>query len=124
SWSYDVTDLALHQPFGAADVTDGTIDLGTHVLTTGQAVVYHANGGSIAGLVDGGTYYVVADDNDPGRVRLAETWEQATATPPVTIAIDSASVVGTNHRLSDGDALAARAAWSESQLKNSISASV
>ncbi|KPJ89050.1 MAG: hypothetical protein AMJ53_16125, partial [Gammaproteobacteria bacterium SG8_11] len=124
AWSYDVTDATLHQSFGAVqiDAGDFSIDIGAHVLNTGQAVVYHANGGSIAGLVDGETYYVVVDDVTPNRVKLALT--QADANAGIVIELDPLTAVGTDHQLSDGDVLTQRAEWSESKLKNSINTNI
>ena len=37
------------------------ISLPGNDYTTGQAVVYHANGGSVGGLIDGDTYYVIVN---------------------------------------------------------------
>ena len=125
NWAYVVTDVRLHRKFGAADVdAQNSIELSTHVFTTGQAVVYHGGGGSIPGLVDGETYYVVQDGADFSRVQLAATRDDALAVPPVVIALNPATITGTGHWLSDGDVITQRAAWSESQLKNTVSASI
>ena len=124
NWAYDVDDAALHHTFGAAEVAGNTIDAGVHVFTTGQAVVYHSGGGSIGGLEDGKTYYVVGgvDADDPGKIQLSATYDDATADTPVVI--DLGAVSGSDHYLSDGDVLRQRAAWSEEQLKNSVSAGI
>jgi hypothetical protein len=121
-WAYDVDDITLHQRFGAAAVSASKIELTSHVFTTGQAVVYHSGGGSISGLTDGSTYYIVVDTADPSKVSLAATQANATATTPVSITLGA--VTGTGNYFSDGDVLRQRAAWSESQLKNSVSASI
>jgi Ca2+-binding RTX toxin-like protein len=120
-WSYDVDDPNLHQRFDAVGV-DSSIDVGMHVFTNGQAVMYHSDGGSIDGLEDGEIYYVVLDDAEPGKLRLAATQEDATAATPNVISL--VYVSGDGHYLSDGDVLKQRAAWSESQLQNSVSASI
>ncbi|MBW1949141.1 MAG: hypothetical protein JRJ18_06295, partial [Deltaproteobacteria bacterium] len=123
NWAYDVDDGQLHQTFGSGDVVDSTIDLGVHAFTNGQAVMYHQGwGGAIDGLTDGEIYYVVTDPADPGKIRLAATQADATAPSPVTLSFTYQS--GSYHHFSDRDVLEQRAAWSESQLKNSIHASI
>ena len=74
-------------PFGAAniDITGFLIDLPGNAYTTGQAVVYHANGGSASGLTDGGTYYVIVNPSNPNQISLAATYADATAVTPVPI---------------------------------------
>ncbi|OQX64175.1 MAG: hypothetical protein B5M56_00340 [Desulfococcus sp. 4484_241] len=120
TWTYDVDDVTLHQRFGAAEISGDTIRVGTHVFTTGQAVVYHSGGGEITGLVDGETYYVAVDADDPELIGLAATQEDANAGTLISLT----HVSGSDHYFSDGDVLVQRGVWSESQLKNSISASI
>lgn len=69
---------------GASDVTDsgtdpnynGYITITTHGLSTGDEVVYSAGGGTkIAGLVEGGTYYVYK--KDANNIELASSYDQA-----------------------------------------------
>ncbi|MCY2932454.1 MAG: hypothetical protein NTV86_23755 [Planctomycetota bacterium] len=92
SFSYSVSDAALHQTFGAAAVNgSNAIQIGTNVFTNGQAVMYH-NGGagtSIAGLTDGQLYYVVLVAGDPSRIQLAATQANANADPAVIISLTS-----------------------------------
>ena len=76
----------IFQTFGASQVdpTGLSIDLPQNVFTTGQAVIYHANGGSVAGLTDGDTYYVIVDPNNTGSsafIGLASSLANATASP-------------------------------------------
>ena len=68
-------------------------------LATGTAVVYHADpaGKAIGGLVDGATYYVIADDTDPNRIALASSKSNATA--GVFIPLNAATATGLSHRL-------------------------
>jgi hypothetical protein len=112
----------VHQSFGPSNI-DGTgkmINLPQNVFTTGEQVIYHANGGSVSGLTDGGTYYVIANPNNSAKISLATT--QANATNGVAIRLGT--VTGTGNYLSEVDAMSVRAAWSQSQLENSISASI
>jgi len=115
-WTYDVTDEDLHQ-FGSGDIDGNAIDM-DHVFTTGTALVYHCGSGGIEGLTDGETYYVVVGDDSS--IQLAATQADANASVVITLG----TVTGSGHTLSDGDALSQRAAWSEDQLKNSMSASI
>ena len=117
----------VFQTFGASDIdqTGTTIDLPQNTLTTGEAVVYHANGGSVAGLNDGDTYYVVVDPNNTGNtsfIGLASSSANANASPPVLIPLGA--VTGTGNDLSEVDVESQRAAWSQSQLQNSIALSI
>jgi hypothetical protein len=52
-----------------------------HGLTTGQEVVYHNGGGSIGGLTDGHSYYVIV--LDPSTIKLAATYNNAVSGTPV-----------------------------------------
>ena len=116
----------IFQTFGAqVDPTGLSIDLPQNVFTTGQAVIYHANGGSVAGLTDGDTYYVIVDPNNTGSsafIGLASSLANATATPPIPIKLTN--VTGTGNYLSEVDVESERAAWSQSQLQNSMSLSI
>ena len=85
-------------PFAAGTAVDNT----AHTLTlpadpgwaTGQAVAYHANGGTpIAGLVDGQIYYVVTTGT-AGVIQLALTRTDALLAAPITLAIDGTSATG------------------------------
>ncbi|MEJ2723028.1 MAG: hypothetical protein P8175_00020 [Deltaproteobacteria bacterium] len=122
TWSYDDEDPNLHRTFGGSEIADSTIDLSVHVFTNGQAVMYRSGGGSITGLEDGKIYYVVLDDADPGKIGLAATQADATAPTPKTITFTHEN--GDSHYFSDGEVLKQRAAWSENQLKNSVSATI
>ncbi len=66
---------------GAVDTTNNTITIGSsNPFTTGEAVVYSANGGtSIGGLKDGQTYYVILDSSDSTKIQLAATPADASA---------------------------------------------
>src|SRR3954471_13511688 len=112
--------------FDAAGVntTDNTLSLARAVFQTGQAVVYHRGGGSIAGLTDGATYYVVVDTDDPTRLALSTSHANATAGTPVTVDLGTITGSGNQFSLSEADVLADKAAWSDSQLKNSFSAKI
>ncbi len=117
----------IFQTFGAANVDASglSIDLPQNVFTTGEAVVYHANGGSVGGLTDGGTYYVVVDPNNTGNsayIGLASSAANATAGTPTLIHLTG--ITGTGHYLSEVDVESERAAWSQSQLQNSLALSI
>src|SRR5262249_12317844 len=106
----------------SVDPTGIYIDLPRNVFTTGQAVIYHANGGSVAGLTDGNTYYVVVNPNNPAVIGLDASSTDAASTTPTLIALGA--VTGTGNYLSEVDVEAQRAAWSQSQLQNSINLSI
>ena len=74
----------IFQTFGpsSVDPTGIYIGLPQNVFTTGQAVIYHANGGSVAGLTDGNTYYVVVDPADPALIGLAASGADAVSARP------------------------------------------
>jgi mucin-19 len=117
----------IFQTFGAANVdpTGFSIDLPQNVFTTGEAVIYHANGGSVTGLTDGNTYYVIVDPNNTGNtafIGLASSALNATSSPPIPIHL--ANITGTGNYLSEVDVESQRAAWSQSQLQNSIDLSI
>lgn len=93
--------VTVQAPFitfnGATNVDDttDTITYTGHLFETGDAVVYSAGGGTaIDPLVEGETYYVVADEDT---IQLAETYADATATSPVII--DLTDGVGASHKL-------------------------
>ena len=86
-WSFNAT----------GDVDDGsaeTIDIGAHDgLKTGDAVIYSSGGGSIGGLKDGATYYIIEDS--PNTVKLAKSSRDAHAGN----AIDLTDGSGSAHKL-------------------------
>ncbi len=117
----------IFQTFTASNVdpTGLSIDLPRNVFTTGEAVIYHANGGSVGGLTDGGTYYVIVDPNNTGSsafIGLASSAANATAATP--IAIHLTNVTGAGNYLSEVDVESERAAWSQGQLQNSLDLSI
>ena len=117
----------IFQTFSAAQVdpTGLSIDLPQNVFTTGEAVIYHANGGSVGGLTDGDTYYVIVDPNKTGNsafIGLASSYANATASRPVPIKLTD--VTGTGNYLSEVDVLAERAAWTQTQLQDSANLSI
>src|SRR5208283_828505 len=81
------------------DATGYLITLPGNAYTTGQAVVYHANGGSVGSLVDGDTYYAIVDSNNPNQISLASSYANATASTPVPIQLSP--VTGTGNTLSE-----------------------
>ena len=94
------------------------IDLGAHIFSTGQGVIYRAGPGTdIDGLEDGGLYYVVALDSTT--VQLALTEDDALADTPVVIDIDLIADGGSGS-LSEIDALRQGSKWTEDQLRYSI----
>ena len=114
----------IFQSFGASSVdpTGFYISLPGNVFTTGQAMIYHANGGTVAGLTDGDTYYVVVNPNDPTLIGLDASSADAITAAPTLIALGAVS--GAGNYLSEVDVESQRAAWSESQLQNSIDLSI
>ena len=71
--------ILTFDPSVSIDSTDNTIDMGFNyalagALPSGTALIYHGALGSVVqGLVDGQTYYVIQDSQDPRLMRLAST---------------------------------------------------
>ncbi len=124
---------------------DSSIDIGANTFADGQSIVYRSNGGfAVGGLIDGGTYFVRVTGVVGGRIRLAPTQNDALngtnlitldktiatgtthsiAGTGAVITLDASSMTGSGHYFSEAGVLGQRAAWSESQLKNSLSASI
>ena len=88
-------------PATSVDSDADTVDVGSaHGLSTGDVVLYHTGGGdAIGGLEEGEFYFAIVDSNDPGKVRLAATHEDALAGRAIDI--DASSASGSTHRLSN-----------------------
>jgi Ca2+-binding RTX toxin-like protein len=107
---------------GAVAGATDRITLSGHGLAAGQEIVYGKTApAGVEGLVDGRAYFVVKG-GDPDRIRLALTASDATGTDPNVITLGAVS--GSGNFFSDGDVLRMRAAWSDSQLKNSVNAAI
>ncbi len=121
-WQYEEGYTGYVSDFEAAAAVDSendTISIGTHLLSTGTAVLYNANGGdAIGNLTDGELYFVIVIDSST--VQLAESSEDALN--GIFIDIDGPVASGTEHNLSDVDALAVGAQWTEDQLLYSLGA--
>ena len=104
------------------DGKGNTIELAGHTFTTGQAVVFESDKGTIAGLVSGQTYYVVVD-SATNKISLAKTLAEAVTAPEI-VDLSAVSGAGTTFVLSEADVLTQKAAWSEKQLKNSFSSKI
>ena len=85
--------------FGASslDPTGYLLSLPGNGYSTGTAVVYHANGGSVMGLSDGETYYAIADPSNPNQISLASSYANAIGSVPIHLS----SVVGTDNTISE-----------------------
>jgi hypothetical protein len=70
-----------------------TIRIADHRFTNGQKITYSTSGNAIQGLRNDETYYVIVIDNDT--IKLATTRENATATIPVAINLDTTGSTGT-----------------------------
>jgi hypothetical protein len=70
-----------------------------HGLKTGDVVVYESGEGNddIGGLKDGEIYYVIFDDTDPNKVKLAKSATDAYAGRPIDL--DKSEATGTSHKL-------------------------
>ena len=88
-------------PASSVDSGADTVDVGSaHGLSTGDAVLYHTGGGeAIGGLEEGEFYFAIVDSDDPGKVRLAATREDALAGRAIDI--DASNASGSTHRLSN-----------------------
>ena len=121
-WQYEEGYTGYVSDFEAAAAVNSendTISIGTHLLSTGTAVLYSANGGdAIGNLTDGELYFVIVIDSST--VQLAETSEDALNN--IYIDIDGSVATGTEHILSDVDALTVGAQWTEDQLLYSLGA--
>jgi len=120
-WTYDAGTFVYEPSFDAAtdvDSDNDTIDLGAHIFTTGQGLVYRAgNGTAVSGLTDGEIYYVVVMDS--ATIRLAATEEDAIADTPVIIDLEGAGASGMQS-FSEIEALRRGSAWTEDQLRYAI----
>src|SRR5262249_14834478 len=67
-------------------------------------------------------YYVVVNPNDPAWIGLDASSTNAASAAPTLIALGA--VTGTGNYLSEVDVETQRAAWSQSQLQNSINLSI
>jgi len=87
-------------PSTAVDNTNSSINLGYHHgYTTGQALVYSANGGTVIdGLIEGRTYYVIVVDDTTIKLAL----DQLDARNGVAVTLDNASATGSQHTLWNG----------------------
>jgi len=101
--AHRLTSIVTFDPT-SSDVMDDSafsdlIDLGYyHGLATGEAVVYHRPDGetAIGNLEHGKTYFVIVDETDTNKVKLAAT--QADAFDGETIDIDPSAATGIEHR--------------------------
>jgi hypothetical protein len=99
----DINSDRVIDPNTAVNGTDNTINLGSHGLVTGDAVVYRNGGAASIGINGGGTlgngttYYVSIDSSDPTKVRLHTTKTDAeNGTNAITL--DDYATAGTTHR--------------------------
>ncbi len=79
-----------------------------------------APGAANGNLVNGNTYYVIKSASNPDELSLAASATDAQSGN----ALGLGTITGTGNYLSDGAVLSQRAAWSQSQLQNSFSASI
>ena len=107
--------------FGSGSIDTSSnqgINIGLHVFTDGQAVIYKNGGGqSIGGLVDGEMYFVVVDPDTPGLIKLARDSSDLAGS---LVNLNPSVGSGNGHYFSDGDAFAVRSVWTESQLLNAV----
>ncbi|KAA5541791.1 hypothetical protein FYK55_16405 [Roseiconus nitratireducens] len=83
---------------GYVNYTDDTIYVGPHALVSGDSITYtNRRGNSIGFLVDGRSYVVVPDLNDPERIRLAENETLAAIGKYVDLIKDYAGVATANN---------------------------
>jgi hypothetical protein len=92
--SYAPTSFNPSQTTPYSAVTEDTsdeIDLGYDPdFTTGDEVVYDDGGGAeIGGLTSGDVYYVIVDANNPDKIKLATSRQNATASNPIPITLTS-----------------------------------
>ena len=99
----DATNSPTFNPSSAVNNTTHTIDLGSDPgLKTGDTVVYSDGGGTpIDHLVDGQTYFVIVNPNNPDDIQLASSYENAQN--GVAIAIDTTGTSGSAHQLLAGN---------------------
>jgi parallel beta-helix repeat protein len=97
--AHSITPGATFDPFTDVDSGGDSVDLGyVHGFSTGQALLYSANGGtSVGGLTSGTTYYAIVVNLTT--IRLAATRVDAEAPVPVFIDLNSATATGNAHSL-------------------------
>jgi len=103
---------AIFDPAVAVDPAANTIDVGADPqLHTGDAVTYRTGGGeAVGGLADGATYYVITTD-DPQKVQLAASREDAQNGTAITL--DPSVATGDQHSLGSATSDATGNAGSE-----------
>ncbi len=89
-----LTDVPI--PFTAAETsTDGNyLLLPGDPLVSGQQVIYHANGSTVAGLTDGKQYYVVDNPANDGSIGLAASLADASVPMPVVLSLNITGASG------------------------------
>ena len=112
-WGFD--------PSTAVDTSENveTIDLGVnHGLKTGSRVIYdNGGGGNIDGLTDGTTYYVIAVEGEPTKLKLATTASNAEAGEAINL---NSTGSGDYHTLTQAEPTKVRLASSKDNAKNGI----
>ena len=100
----DASTTPTFNPSSAVNSTTHTIDLGSDPgFSTGDTVVYSDGGGTpIDHLVNGQTYFVIVNPNNPDDIQLASSYENAQ--DGVAIAIDTSGTTGSAHQLQSGNA--------------------
>ncbi|MFO7964214.1 MAG: LEPR-XLL domain-containing protein [Desulfobacterales bacterium] len=93
---------ALHSatldPDTAVDTSADTIVVGENPWKTGDAVKYDNGGGTdINGIESGETYYIIAVDGEPTKVKLAASKDNAEN--GIAIDLGSSGTTGTNHQI-------------------------
>lgn len=118
-WSY-ATSVAYEPSFDAASDVEADADaivIGTHLFSTGQAVLYRADGGTaIAGLEDNTVYFVIVVDATT--IQLAAS--EADALAPAPVALDLTAGGSGVQNVSDTEAMRQGSVWTDSELKYAL----
>ena len=127
-WKYDEGYsgyASVFDPAAAVDNANDTVTIGTHLLTNGTGVLYHADGGDAVGYWEDGEfnslseeeiYYVIVVDDQT--IQLALTQEDAEN--GIYMDLDASGATLAGHSLSDVDALGIGAQWTEEQLRYAL----
>lgn len=93
-------DLSNNLPNGSYTAGSNTIFVGANTFNNGDKIIYRTDGAPISGLMNNGVYYIIKDNADPLRIKLALSPEatdpdDADDDVPITpIAISGSNTIG------------------------------
>src|SRR5271157_1599542 len=92
--SKTAANITSYQYFSASNLVQNGyyLEVNKNNFVSGQEVTFHADpNGSVGGLTDGNTYYVVVNGSNPAYIGLASSYANATASTPTLIQLSNIS---------------------------------